>query len=235
MTAGAAASPLVRMRDRERRTALAFLAPSPAFLLVAFVTPLAVSLAGPHGLSFAAYTRLLGTQYYRGVVWNSLRIALLTTVFALAIAYPAAFAQARARHPAQRNAEQSVPAASGERHREGLRLDHALAQRRAVRRGAAGRGRARTGGPSRRPRRRWARRCGRRGDGGAAPPRRRREPRRHAAQGEVANIPGSRGAKRRLSGATPSAEQRRSRRRFGARPGLRSVDRKERVSSPQPT
>jgi putative spermidine/putrescine transport system permease protein len=98
VTAAAAPAPT---RDRERRTALAFLAPSVVFLLVAFVIPLAlllaVSLAGPQGPSLAAYAKLLGTEYYLGVVWNSLRLALLTTLFALAIAYPAAFALARAR------------------------------------------------------------------------------------------------------------------------------------------
>ena len=40
---------------------------------------------------------MLGTGYYLGVIWNSLRLALLTTILALAIAYPAAFALARAR------------------------------------------------------------------------------------------------------------------------------------------
>jgi len=100
MSAAAAPAP-AKARDRDRSLALAFIAPSLLFLIVAFVTPLVlllgVSLAGPDGVSFAAYVKLLGTNYYLGVIWNSLRLALLTTVFALAIAYPAAFALARAR------------------------------------------------------------------------------------------------------------------------------------------
>ena len=87
--------------DRERLRGLAFLAPALLFLLIAFVTPLVlllgVSVAGPHGLSLDAYVKLLGMDYYLRVIWNSLRLALLTTIFALAIGYPAAFALARAR------------------------------------------------------------------------------------------------------------------------------------------
>src|SRR5713101_5924224 len=85
-----------RAVDRDRRLAFAFIAPSLAFLLLAFVTPLvlllAVSVIGPTGLSLDAYVKLLGTGYYLGVLWNSLRLALLTTIIALAIAYPASFA-----------------------------------------------------------------------------------------------------------------------------------------------
>jgi putative spermidine/putrescine transport system permease protein len=51
----------------------------------------------PDGLTFANYSRLLGTPYYLGVIWNSLRLGLLTTLIALAVSYPAAFALARAR------------------------------------------------------------------------------------------------------------------------------------------
>jgi putative spermidine/putrescine transport system permease protein len=97
----APAPPRAWLADRDRSMALAFLAPSLLFLLVAFVTPLVlllgVSVAGPDGLSFGAYVKLLGTGYYLGVILNSLRLALLTTIFALAIAYPAAFALTRAR------------------------------------------------------------------------------------------------------------------------------------------
>jgi len=99
--AAAPAPAAARGRDRERGAALAFLAPSLLVLVLAFAVPLvllfAVSLEGPHGLSLAAYARLFGAEYYRGVVWNSLRLAALTTLIALAIAYPAAFALARAR------------------------------------------------------------------------------------------------------------------------------------------
>jgi putative spermidine/putrescine transport system permease protein len=98
MTAAIASA---RTPDRDRRRAIAFVAPSLAFLLLAFVTPLvlllAVSVIGPAGFSLDAYRKLLGDSYYLNVLWNSLRLALLTTIIALAIAYPAAFALARAR------------------------------------------------------------------------------------------------------------------------------------------
>jgi putative spermidine/putrescine transport system permease protein len=96
-----AAPAAARSGDRDRTTALAFIAPSLLFLVAAFVIPLfillTVSVRGPDGFSLAAYAKLLGTSYYLGVIWNSLRLALLTTLIALAIAYPASFALARAR------------------------------------------------------------------------------------------------------------------------------------------
>jgi putative spermidine/putrescine transport system permease protein len=99
--AAAPAPPRGSSVDREQSMALAFLAPSLLFLLLAFVTPLVllrgVSVSGRSGLSLESYAKLLGTGYYLNVIWNSLRLALLTTILALAIAYPAAFALARAR------------------------------------------------------------------------------------------------------------------------------------------
>ncbi|WP_456619381.1 ABC transporter permease [Bradyrhizobium sp. P5_C12] len=89
--------------DRERLTAVGFVLPS--FLIIAgvFALPLVlllgVSIVDANGLTFAHYKRLLGTPYYLGVVWNSLRLGLLTTLIAFLISYPAAFALARARGP----------------------------------------------------------------------------------------------------------------------------------------
>jgi putative spermidine/putrescine transport system permease protein len=88
-------------RDRERWLACGLAAPAVAILLGLFVLPLALLLAasvsGPSGFTLAEYGKLLGTSFYLGVIWNSLRLALLTTAIALAIGYPAAFAIARAR------------------------------------------------------------------------------------------------------------------------------------------
>jgi putative spermidine/putrescine transport system permease protein len=88
-------------RDRERWLACALAAPSVAILLGLFVLPLvlllAASISGPSGFTLAEYGKLLGTSFYLGVIWNSLRLALLTTLIALAIGYPAAFAIGRAR------------------------------------------------------------------------------------------------------------------------------------------
>jgi putative spermidine/putrescine transport system permease protein len=70
-------------------------------LVGVFALPLAlllgVSVIGPDGLSLANYKRLFGTPYYLGIIWNSLRLALLTTLITLAIGFPASFALARAR------------------------------------------------------------------------------------------------------------------------------------------
>jgi putative spermidine/putrescine transport system permease protein len=92
---------LARAPDRERLTAFGFAMPSVVILIGVFVLPLAlllgVSVVGPDGLTFANYKRLLGTPYYLGVIWNSLRLGLLVTAITLAISYPAAFALARAR------------------------------------------------------------------------------------------------------------------------------------------
>jgi putative spermidine/putrescine transport system permease protein len=91
-----------RAVDRERAVAVGF--SLPAFLILAgvFALPLAlllgVSVIGPDGgLTLANYRRLFGTLYYLGVIWNSLRLALLTTLITLAIGFPASFALARAR------------------------------------------------------------------------------------------------------------------------------------------
>jgi putative spermidine/putrescine transport system permease protein len=90
-----------RLVEPERLAAIGFVAPALLVLLAAFVLPLclllAASVQGSSGLSLAEYGKLLGTSYYLGVIWNSLRLALLTTVIALAIGYPASFALARAR------------------------------------------------------------------------------------------------------------------------------------------
>lgn len=99
-SAATAAAP-ARKWDREAIAALLFTAPALFVLIMLFAVPLALlfaeSVKGPAGFSLAAYERLLGTQYYLWTIWNSLRLAVITTVIALAIGYPAAFALARAR------------------------------------------------------------------------------------------------------------------------------------------
>lgn len=95
--------PVMRRRavDRDRRMAILLASPAVVVLIVLFALPLVLllvgSVMGASGLSLSAYGKLLGEAYYRGVIWNSLKLALLTTGFAFAIGYPAAFALARAR------------------------------------------------------------------------------------------------------------------------------------------
>jgi putative spermidine/putrescine transport system permease protein len=87
--------------DRERMTAIGFVLPSLLIIGGVFALPLVllllVSIVDGSGLTLANYRRLLGTPYYLGVIWNSLRLGLLTTGIALVISYPASFALARAR------------------------------------------------------------------------------------------------------------------------------------------
>src|SRR6202022_3558301 len=78
--------------SRDRWLAAGFVAPAVLILVTLFVLPLVLLLAGSvltgAGGSFGEYAKLLGPPFYLGVIWNSLRLALLTTLIALAIGYP---------------------------------------------------------------------------------------------------------------------------------------------------
>ncbi len=90
-----------RRWNRETLEAVTFVTPAVTVLIVVFALPLILlftaSLRGPNGLAFDAYQKLFGTAFYLQTIWNSLRLALLTTLLTLAIGYPASFALARAR------------------------------------------------------------------------------------------------------------------------------------------
>jgi putative spermidine/putrescine transport system permease protein len=92
---------IAALASRERRTALLLLAPALAILAVLFVMPLLLlmpaSISDASGFSLAAYAKLLGEVYYLGIVWNSVKFATLTTVFAFLLGYPAAFGLLHAR------------------------------------------------------------------------------------------------------------------------------------------
>lgn len=96
--AAGAARPAFRLAV-EPMAALAL--PGVGYMLVVFAGPLLVllvaSLYGPDGLSVDGYRRILGDPYYHGVIWNSVKLGLGTTVLALILGYPAAFALARAK------------------------------------------------------------------------------------------------------------------------------------------
>jgi putative spermidine/putrescine transport system permease protein len=98
-TAGAVA---VRRPGRPRLDPKALLVvPGLAFMAVAFALPLLLlvveSFTGSRGASLEGYRKVLGDEYYRGIIRNSLQLAVVTTVTSLLIGYPAAFALARAR------------------------------------------------------------------------------------------------------------------------------------------
>ena len=85
----------------EVRIALLLAAPAALVLAALYVAPLAhlipTSLSEDGGFSLAAYRRVLGTAFGLKLVWNSLRLGLVTTLLTLAIGYPAAFGLAAAR------------------------------------------------------------------------------------------------------------------------------------------
>lgn len=74
--------------------------PGILFMALAFALPLALLVAesfrGTEGLTLAGYRKVLGDPYYVGIIWNSVKLALVTTTICLALGYPAAFALARA-------------------------------------------------------------------------------------------------------------------------------------------
>lgn len=86
--------------DRDRWLAIGFATPATLVLVLLFALPLALlfsaSVSGPAGPTLTEYEKL-ATPHYLGVIWNSLRLALLTTTIAFLVGYPAAFALARAR------------------------------------------------------------------------------------------------------------------------------------------
>ena len=88
------------MIARSNRIAL-LAVPGLAFLAVIYALPLLLllfkSIQGADGLTLATYIDFFSDEFNRTVVWRTLRVALLTTLLALVIAYPTAFAMARAK------------------------------------------------------------------------------------------------------------------------------------------
>lgn len=77
--------------------------PGLAYLAVIYALPLlmllAKSIRTADGISFAEYGAFFADDYNMRVLWRTLRVAALTTLLALAIAYPTAFAMNRAKGP----------------------------------------------------------------------------------------------------------------------------------------
>jgi putative spermidine/putrescine transport system permease protein len=81
-------------------------APGLAFLALVYALPLALllvqSVRGPEGtFTLAAYAKFFGDPFTLAVFWRTLRVAALTTLLAFVLAYPTAFALARARGAVQ--------------------------------------------------------------------------------------------------------------------------------------
>jgi putative spermidine/putrescine transport system permease protein len=75
--------------------------PAGLVLIFLYAVPLArlfaLSFEGEQGMSLGAYERILGDSYGRLLIWNSLRLGLVTTALTLAVGYPAAFGLAFSR------------------------------------------------------------------------------------------------------------------------------------------
>ncbi len=88
------------MIARSNRIAL-LAVPGLAFLAVIYALPLMMllfkSVQGAEGLTLVTYVDFFSDEFNQTVLWRTLRVALLTTLLALVIAYPTAFAMARAK------------------------------------------------------------------------------------------------------------------------------------------
>jgi putative spermidine/putrescine transport system permease protein len=104
MTAVAEASvkaPDIASPWRDRRAALTLALPALLVLVFLYALPLArllsLSFHDDSAPSLDAYRRILGDPYGRSLVWNSLRLGLITTALTLVVGYPAAFGLAFSR------------------------------------------------------------------------------------------------------------------------------------------
>ena len=102
---GSAPRPVVRGVVRTPRGIDGFVllaAPALAYLALVYALPLVLllgkSLSAKSGFpSIAGYTEFFSDPFHLRILWRTVRVALLTTLLALLLAYPTAFALARAR------------------------------------------------------------------------------------------------------------------------------------------
>lgn len=80
---------------RERRAGLMLALPALLALSLLYALPLAHlivgSFIGPNGFSLEAYDRIFAAAFGRLLIWNSVRLGLITTVLTFVVGYPAAF------------------------------------------------------------------------------------------------------------------------------------------------
>jgi putative spermidine/putrescine transport system permease protein len=88
-------------RLRGRGAGLMLAAPALIVLIFLYAAPLGHLLAGsffnPAGFTLGAYEEVLGDAYGLSLIWNSLRLGLITTGLTLILGYPAAFGLAMSR------------------------------------------------------------------------------------------------------------------------------------------
>jgi putative spermidine/putrescine transport system permease protein len=85
----------ISISPRDRRAALTLALPALVVLVFLYALPMArllsLSFQSDSGFGLEAYGRILGDSYGRSLVWNSLRLGLITTAVTLLFGYPAAF------------------------------------------------------------------------------------------------------------------------------------------------
>ncbi len=74
--------------------------PGIVFMMLAFAIPVlnlvADSFRDASGFTLIGYYKVLGDPYYVGIIWNSLKLGIVTTLGTLLLGYPAAYALSRA-------------------------------------------------------------------------------------------------------------------------------------------
>ncbi len=85
------------MTDRQEN--LLLLLPGIALLALAFLVPIAQMLVlafqGPDGWTLDQFRRFLGDDFYRAVLWRTVRLSVLITALCLLIGFPLAYIMAR--------------------------------------------------------------------------------------------------------------------------------------------
>lgn len=85
----------------DRRENLLLVTPGLLLLAIAFFWPigqmLALAFEGPDGPTFEHFRRFLGDEFYRAVLWRTVRLSVIITVLCLLIGFPLAYIMARVR------------------------------------------------------------------------------------------------------------------------------------------
>lgn len=96
-----AAAPSVPASGGQKDRVAWLAVPAVGYLAIVYALPLvfllARSVTGPEGFTLSLFVQFFADPYSWRVIWNTLRIALLTTLVCLVIGFPVAIAMARAK------------------------------------------------------------------------------------------------------------------------------------------
>lgn len=88
------------VRGADRGENLALLAPGLALLALAFFLPIArmlsLSVEGAEGATLDHFRRFFGDEFYRGVLWRTVRLSLVITLICAVLGFPFAYIMSRA-------------------------------------------------------------------------------------------------------------------------------------------